>query len=300
MLPAPEPPADAAPPGQNGLAELTLELRAGSTRLTRVRTRPPLLVQRALYPDDAAPGMAYVLLANPTGGLLANDRQQISVAVGSGAQAHITTQSATKIYTMEQGQAEQRVTLSVAAGGYLEYLPDPLIPFRGAKLAQDITITLEPGAALVSGDIITPGRVAGGEAFAYRQLSSRLVVYRQPGRATYREAFQLAPNRDAPMRTGALGRLAPPQAGAASPTTFASMLALCDATPARAVLNAIRLACQLCGGAIAGASLLPDGNGVGVKIVGAERQAVQSAATQIWYAARRQLIGARGPDLRKY
>ena len=33
-------------PGQDGLAELVLERRAGRTRLTRSRTKPPLLSRR--------------------------------------------------------------------------------------------------------------------------------------------------------------------------------------------------------------------------------------------------------------
>ena len=102
-------PADAVSCGQNGLVELVLERRAGRTRLALCRTRPPLLVQQALYPDEAAPDMACVFLANPTGGLLQNDRHSITVSVGAGARSHVTTQSATKVYTMTEGVAEQRV-----------------------------------------------------------------------------------------------------------------------------------------------------------------------------------------------
>ena len=292
--------ADIGPPGQHGLAELELEQRAGRTRLTRVRTRPPLLVQQALYPDAGAPDLAHVLLANPTGGLLEGDRQEISVTVGPGARAHVTTQSATKIHTMTHGQAEQRVALSVGRGGYLEYLPDPLIPFRNAKLVQNTIITVESGAALVYGDVITPGRVAGGEAFEYRKISSRLAVFRQLRHAVYREAFNLAPASESPMGLAILGSADPSGIYGASWHTFASILVLCDAELASAVLDLVRASCVPGVGADTGVSLLPDGNGVGVKIVGADRSAVQSAATGVWSAARRQLIGAPRPDLRKY
>ncbi len=293
--------ADIGPPGQHGLAELELERRAGRTRLTRVRTRPPLLVQPALYPDDGAPDLAQVFLANPTGGLLENDRQEISVTVGPGARAHVTTQSATKIHTMAEGQAEQRVALSVGSDGYLEYLPDPLIPFRNANLVQNTIVTVEPGAALVYGDVITPGRVAGGEAFEYRKISGRLAVFRQRGPAVYREAFDLAPANENPMGRAVLGSPNPSETGRAVWPTFASILVLCDAALASAVLDLVRESCAPGGvGADVGASLLPDGNGVGVKVVGSDRSAVQSAATRVWLAARRRLIGAPQPDLRKY
>ncbi len=241
-----------------------------------------------------------MFLANPTGGLLENDRQEISVTVGPGAQDHVTTQSATKIHTMAHGQAEQRVALSVGPGGYLEYLPDPLIPFRNAKLVQNTIITVEPGAALVYGDVITPGRVAGGEAFEYRNISSRLAVFRQQREAVYREAFDLAPANEDPMGMAVLGSPAPSETDGARWHTFASILVLCDAGLPSAVLGLVRGSCVPGVGADAGASLLPDGNGVGVKIVGSDHSAVQSAATRVWSAARRQLIGAPQPDLRKY
>ncbi len=293
-------PVSNGPPGQHGLAELVLEQRAGRTRLTRLRTRPPLLVQQALYPDDGAPDMAHVFLANPTGGLLENDRQDISVTLGPGARAHVTTQSATKIHTMAHGQADQRVALSVGPGGYLEYLPDPLIPFRNAKLVQNTTITVEPGAALVYGDVITPGRVAGGEAFGYRSISSRLAVFRQKQHAVYREAFDLDPADRDPMSMAVLGSPDPSATNGSGWHTFASILVLCDAGLARAVLDLVREWCVPGVGAHAGASLLPDGNGLGVKVIGADRASVQTAATRVWSAARRQLIGAPQPDLRKY
>ena len=291
---------DAGPRVQDGLAELTLEQRAGRTRLTRSRTRPPLQVQQALYPDDSLPDMAYVFLANPTGGLLENDRQEIRVSVGSGARAHVTTQSATKVHTMVDGIAEQRVSIDVAGGGYLEYLPDPLIPFQDASLVQSVRISLEPEAMLVYGDMLTPGRVASGEAFRFSRISNRLAVYRQQDRPVYLEAYDLAGGSDHLMSIAVLGEPDPTEAGAPVGRTYGSMLILCDAEPAGRVLHAFRASIPGCRGVSSGASILPDGNGVGVKIIGPDRAAVQSAMSLAWSVARRVLLGAATPALRKY
>ena len=300
MLSTLRPSVSVGSPAQNGLAELTLETRDGRTRLTRTRTRPPLLVQQALYPDEAVPDMAYVFLANPTGGLLENDRQEIRVNVGSGAKGHVTTQSATKVHPMGDGVAEQRVAINVASGGYLEYLPDPLIPFRDATLLQSIDIVLEPGAALVYGDVITPGRVARGEVFQYRKISNRLAVYRQGEWPTYVESFDLAAKDQPPMGLAVLGAADTSRPDTPCGHTYASLLVLCDAGLAAPVRDRLRDALPACPGVSAGASILPDGNGVGVKIVGADRPAVQWAATCAWSAARRVLLGAPAPNLRKY
>ena len=299
-LATPQPPAESSSPTARGLAELRLERRAGRTRLTRVRTRPPLLVQRALHPDGRVPDMAHVFLANPTGGLLAGDCQEVRVDVRHGARAHVTTQSATKIHTMERDKAVQRVVLSVSAGGYLEYLPDPLIPFHGARLEQEASITVEPEGALIWWDVITPGRVAMGESFRYRRVSNRLTVFRHGGRPVYREACDLVPSEGELGGTGILGarRRRGPDDPAAR--TLGSALVLCGKHDARCILDQIRESLESGHGVQAGASLLPDANGLGVKMIGPDCGEVQRAMQRVWAIARRVLIGAEPPPLRKY
>lgn len=300
MLSTLETPADAVASGQNGLIDLVLERRAGRTRLTQSRTRPPLLVQQALYPDDAAPEMAHVFLANPTGGLLQNDCHRIAVSVGAGARAHVTTQSATKVYTMTDGVAEQRVRLNVAAGGYLEYLPDPLIPYRDASLEQEVEIVCEPGGALLFSDVITPGRVAMGESFRFRRISNRVTVRGQSGWPAYREAFDLDPGAGNLTGVGILGFGGQQVADDVSALTLGSLLMVCDSQPARSILEQVRRSLGQRQGVLAGASMLPDGSGAGVKMIGRECAAVQQALNLVWSIARQALLGVAAPALRKY
>ena len=294
------PDAEAQRPMLRGVADLTLERRAGRTRLTGARTRPPLLVQHALYPDDGAPDMAYVFLANPTGGFLEHDRHEICISVGAGARAHVTTQSATKVHTMTHGVAEQRVALNVAAGGYLEYLPDPLIPFRNASLVQRADITVEPGAALVYGDTITPGRVARGEAFQYCRLSNRLAVHRREAHPVYREAFDIAPDADGLPGIRTFDPICQSVAEYTATPTLGSLLILCDSMKAGGILDQAREQLARSSSVSAGASLLPDGGGVGVKMIGEDCSAVQAAVHEVWSIARRALLGTAPQSLRKY
>ena len=300
MLLAREPSADAGSPGQNGSVEMILERRAGRTRLTHCRTRPPLLVQQALYPDEAATDMAYVFLANPTGGLLQNDRHRIAVSVGPGARSHVTTQSATKVYTMPGGVAEQRVRLHVEPGGYLEYLPDSLIPYRDASLEQEVEVTCEPGGALLFSDVITPGRVAMGESFRFRKISNRVTVRGQNGRPAYREAFDLDPKASNLTGVGILGFGSPQDADDVSACTMGSLLIVCESPPARAILDQVRHNLEPGLDVLAGASMLPDGDGVGVKMIGRDCAAVQRALNRAWSIARQELLGVAAPTLRKY
>ena len=291
--------ADPPHASQQGLAALVFATKNGRTRLIKSRTRPPLVVQRALYPYEAVKDMAFVFLSNPTGGLLQHDDQKISVTVRPGAQAHVTTQSATKIFTMPDGSAEQSVDLEVSEGGYLEYLPDPVIPFRGANFSQSTSISVAPGGTLIFGEVITPGRVAMGEAFAYCRLANRILVSRPEDRPVYRETYDLAPQNGRLWGLGIFGSGADP-ACREIPQTLGSMLILTDAHKSERVLEQLQLTLPTCWGVRAGASALPDGAGVGVKVIAGDTAAVQSALAHSWSVARRHILGVDTPFLRKY
>ena len=97
---------------QDGL--LDLRLRCDGRRRTVLaarRQRFPLRMTVPMYLDDHDPGMAFVYVQNPTGGVFAGDRLAQRVAAGPGTRVHVTTQSATKLYRADGGHAEQRAGL---------------------------------------------------------------------------------------------------------------------------------------------------------------------------------------------
>jgi urease accessory protein len=275
------------------MADLTLAARNGRTRLSRCLTRPPLVVQRALYPDEALAEMAFVYLANPTGGLFQGDRIGVSIHVSPGAKAHVTTQSATKVYSMPGGCAHQEVSLSVDAGGCLEYLPDPVIPFRGAHLVQRTSITVQPGGTLLYWEIIAPGRVAMGESFAYRCLDNQLTVWDAPGHPAYREAYSLTPDSRSPLSLAVLCSDTRPQ-------TLGSMLVLAAGPETGPLLEELSGAARHWHEVKAGVSQLPGGAGLATKVIGPDTASVQAALTCCWSVARKRLLGQEAPSLRKY
>ena len=102
------------------------------------------MAQRALYCDEGMPELAHVFVITTTGTVLQGDRFALDVSVGEGAHAHVTTQSATKIHSMDANYAAQTQTFSLADGAYLEVLPDPLIPHREARYIADTRIIIAP------------------------------------------------------------------------------------------------------------------------------------------------------------
>ena len=201
----------------HGSADLFFGFRHGRTRLVRSLVRPPFVVQRAFYLDSLLEDMAFVFLANPTAGIFQGDFQRISIVVGPGARAHVTNQSATKVHTMPESisgaGASQETGLSVEDNAYLEYLPEPLIPFQGARLRQSTRISVAPGGALLFGEVTAPGRVARGEVLAYGYLQNRLTVCRPKGIPIYHESYRLEPRARDPRSAVILGSAAAPTMG---------------------------------------------------------------------------------------
>lgn len=138
----------------------------GRTVLAEQAFRAPFHLGKP-YWDGAA---LQVQIVNPTAGILAGDRLQSEIRVGSGAVLSVTTPAASRAFMMRHGVAECRQHFHVSAGGWLEYFPEPLCPHRSTDYAQHTTLSLDDGAAAFWCDSLAPGRVGRGEKWAWRRL----------------------------------------------------------------------------------------------------------------------------------
>jgi urease accessory protein len=276
-----------------GLADLIFAPRDGRTRLVRSQTRPPLTVGRVLYPDEALPDLAHLILANPTAGVFAGDRLAIRVRVRAGSRAHLTTQAATRLHPMPGGAATQRINLVVEPGAALEWLPDATIPFWGARFSQTTMLTVAPGGTLIYAEMLTPGRVAMGESLAYTRLRSRLTVQTPERCPLYREVYSILPGHRSPLGRGLLGTEA---------ATLGTLLMVTDAISTATLREALRegLPEDVNGAVQWGVAELPGGGGVCVKALGEETQQVGHLLRTAWGVARQQLWGVGLPPTRKY
>jgi urease accessory protein len=122
----------------------------GVTRLPVLRSQAPLVLRRtpeAVYLVSAAAG--------PLGG----DRLSLAITVRAGASLCLRTVAASvALPGLDDGESQLTVTACVAAGGHLEYLPEPAVVASGARHATDIRVTLDEGASLVLRDELILGR----------------------------------------------------------------------------------------------------------------------------------------------
>jgi urease accessory protein len=274
-------------------AEGLLELVAGvspdgRTYLSERRQRFPLRLTTPLYLDPARPGMAFVYVQNPTGGLFEGDDHAISLSARPGALVHLTTQAASKAYRADRGCARQRIELAVSAGAFVEYVPDPLIPHAGARFEQELTADVEPGGALIVTETVAPGRVAFGEAFRYASLSLSTRIS-SDGRETAVDSILLEPGELDPRRPGILGGHA----------YLASLFAVCPGGDSEGLVRAVADAVGQSPDCLAASAALPSGSGALVRILARSGIAANRTLETAWSAARLALLGATPPRRRK-
>jgi urease accessory protein len=196
------------PPGAAGkVGELRLEFgpRAGRTRLLAMRCRVPFHVGRALHPERDWPELAHLLVTMPTGGFVQGDVATMQAVAHDGARIHLTSQSATRAYRCDTTPIRQHLSLEVRGDSLLEWWPDPLIPFAGARLDQDIDIVVDERSTLLVADCWLAGRIARGEIHQYARLAFTTSARRPDGSLLFRDTLRLEPARQAISSVGLLG-----------------------------------------------------------------------------------------------
>ena len=119
--------------GKVGILEIELKQGNNKTTITKQFSQVPLQIQRAVYPEESLPEMAYLYIISPSGGILQGDRYKIDVTLKNNAVSHITTQGATRIYSMNSNFASQITNITVEDNCYLEYIQDQLIPYKNSR-----------------------------------------------------------------------------------------------------------------------------------------------------------------------
>jgi urease accessory protein len=171
---------------------LSFEATDTGTTILRVKQQqPPWRVVRG-FRTPSGETLAHV--HNLSGGILDTDSLSWQVDVGPRALAQITSTGATRVYRSRspESRASQRMHVSIAAGAYLEYLPDQLIPFAGSRFEQTARVKLERGGSLIWWDRVAPGREASDEIFRFESLTSRFELMAD-GEPVATERWTLSP-----------------------------------------------------------------------------------------------------------
>lgn len=181
--------------GKSGYLKLRFAKREHCSILAEMERRVPSLVQKALYWDEEIPELPCVTMISTSGCILQGDRLATDVHVEAGACAHVTTQSATKVHMMNANYASQIQNFIVEEGGYLEFMPDPLIPHRDSRFITDTTISIHPTATAIYSEVLMSGRKYhhADERFGFDVYSSRVAAQNLAGKELFVEKYVLEP-----------------------------------------------------------------------------------------------------------
>jgi urease accessory protein len=273
--------------GKTGFLRLGFERRGSRTILADLERRAPYMAQRALYCDQAMPDLACVFLITTTGCLLQGDRLALDIALAPGAQAHVTSQSATKIHAMDANYAAQTQTITLADDAYLEFLPDPVIPHRQARFVSDTQITVAPSATLLFSEIIQAGRKHHhpDECFGATVMSMSTAAGRPDGCILFAEKLVIEPERYAMRQTGVMDSF----------DVFANVVLCTPKDNADRIQERVAADVDLAEGLAFGACRLPNDAGLIFKVLGRETAQVKAKVREFWGVVREEVTGASLP-----
>lgn len=287
----PAPPPEAPPSRRAGGTQLDLVFATsaeGRTVLRRQHVTYPFHVGRSWTVAGDPDGMLTLYVQSCSGGVFQHDDLGLRIAVGPGAQAHVTTAAATIVHRMDSGHARQSVALEAQAGSLLEYLPDSLILFRGARLRNELTLRAHPQAVVMAWDAFVPHDPAGtGGAFDW--IASDMCVQDAAGRVLARDRYRLDGMLLARRSPGVTG---PFQCQGA-------FMVVQRQVPQATLVETLRAALPATPGLYAGASGLPADCGAWVRVLAADALLLRDALQRAWYSARRLITGAQPQPRRK-
>jgi len=184
--------------GRDGYLRLRFERRGQSTILSQSRFTLPL---QALTPLALEDGTAYLMLLNPTGGVLGGDHLLTEIVQEKETHVCLTTPSATRIYRTAEKPAVLESVIQLGEGATLEYLPDHVIPHTGSALRQSLRVEMARGSRAVILESIAAGRVARGERWNFSEIDSRTEVI-LCGKPAYLNRTKMKPAAQQPEHLG--------------------------------------------------------------------------------------------------
>lgn len=166
-------------------------LRAGITYLRHSYYTRPFKVANIREDKTALQLPLVIMSASP--GMLDGDVYDWKIEVEAGASLLLQTQSYQRLFTMQQG-AHQRISVEVASGAALHYLPHPTVPQAASLFEGHTHIHLQENTHLIWSEIITCGRKLNGEVFAFTRFQSTTEV-RWKNKLVLRDNLWLEPQR---------------------------------------------------------------------------------------------------------
>jgi urease accessory protein len=188
---------------------------------------------------------------------------------------------------MDANYAVQTQSIALADGAYLEFMPEPLIPHRGARFLSDTRISIAPTATMLCAEIVQPGRKHHhpDECFGATVLSLAVSAERPDGRTLFTEKLVIDPARRPMRQTGVMDSF----------DVFGNVILVTPKEAADRIHARVDADVDHANGLAFGACRLPNDAGLVFKVLGRETAQVKAKVREFWGIARQEITGAAIP-----
>jgi urease accessory protein len=184
-----------------GAVRFDVHARDGVTRRGVLHESGSLRVRFPSPEDDGLSGV----FVNTAGGVAGGDRFDIDISAADAARLTLTTAAAEKVYRAPGAAAQLNISLRVAAGAHLGWLPQETILFDRARVHRRFDIELDDAASLLLCEIVVFGRTAMGERMEQGEFVDRWRL-RRGGRLVFAETIRLDGNIGAKLARSAVAK----------------------------------------------------------------------------------------------
>lgn len=277
--------------GKSGYLKLRFGVGPYRSELVEMTRRVPLLVQKALYWDETMPYLPCVTLISTAGAVVQGDRLAIDVIVEANACAHLTSQSATKIHSMDANYATQVQHIIAQENTYVEFMPGAIIPHRNARFITETTLDVHPTATLLYAEIIQSGRKYHhkAEKFGFDVFSSTLranAIGVGVQTELFVEKYILEPKINTLSCAGVMADF----------DIMGNLIVLTPSQYQQSILQRCQPKYEQNQSIAYGVSLLPNRAGLIFKVLATKSQSAKQAMYDFWKIAREEILQLSVPD----
>lgn len=259
----------------------------GQTFISRQRTEYPFHMTKPFRIVSDPIGMLTLYLQSSSGGLYRGDRLTLDVSLEPETAVHLTTQAGTVVHHSRGGQVSQTTNLRVAKGGYLEYLPDPLILLTGANVKTVTRAICEPGATLLLAESFT-SHDPDGLNTPFERLQSELSIQTGDGELLALDRFDVSGKTFLSGNSAVQGN-----------QLNQSSVFLVAPDDLSALVQKIQNSLKAISGVYGGVSMLPNKQGIWCRFLADDGVAQSIALKNIWGVIRTELSGSPPSERRK-
>lgn len=152
----------------------------GRTHLYQASFTAPFKIMKPFYVRKDGYDRMQLMIISVSAGIMAGDVQNIHIRAGDNTAVEVNSQSYEKIHRMPEGEAVRSTKLSIGRRAFCYYNPLPVIPFADSAFTSETEINMaDDTSQLVYREILSGGRHAYNENFAYRSYKNQIRILRQ-------------------------------------------------------------------------------------------------------------------------